>query len=68
MLRINLLDTDNIVKNKKTKKMQTNTTTPTCPNCGAQITCGCQRQTASNGAQVCNNCVAIYEKQLQNPS
>jgi hypothetical protein len=36
-----------------------------CPNCGAAITCGCQRRTASDGKQVCSNCIAIYEKQLQ---
>lgn len=36
-----------------------------CPNCGAQITCGCQNRTASNGATVCSNCVALYEEQLK---
>lgn len=36
-----------------------------CPNCGATITCGCQRRNASDGASVCTNCIAIYEKQLQ---
>lgn len=37
-----------------------------CPNCGAQITCGCQDRVASNGAKVCSNCVALYEQQLAN--
>lgn len=35
-----------------------------CTNCGAQITCGCQERTASNGVQVCSNCVALYEQSL----
>lgn len=35
-----------------------------CPNCGAQITCGCQDRTASDGKRVCSNCVAFYEQQL----
>lgn len=35
-----------------------------CPNCGAQITCGCQDRTASDGKQVCTNCLAFYEQQL----
>lgn len=38
----------------------------TCPNCGSQITCGCQDRTASNGAKVCSTCVALYEQQLVN--
>lgn len=33
-----------------------------CPNCNAQITCGCQKRVASDGKQVCTNCIAIYEK------
>lgn len=36
----------------------------TCRNCGRQITCGCQYRTASNGVQVCDNCIGNYEKQL----
>jgi transcription elongation factor Elf1 len=36
----------------------------TCPNCNAQITCGCQVRTASNGAKVCSNCLAHYEQKL----
>lgn len=36
----------------------------TCPNCGAQITCGCQERTASNGAKICTNCIANYENML----
>lgn len=36
-----------------------------CPNCNAQITCGCQKKKASDGTQVCANCIALYEKTLQ---
>lgn len=36
----------------------------TCSNCGAQISCGCQDRTASDGKQVCSNCLAFYEQQL----
>lgn len=28
-----------------------------CPNCGATLSCGCQKRTLSNGAQGCSNCV-----------
>jgi len=35
-----------------------------CSNCGAQITCGCQIRTASNGKQVCSNCIVPYENSL----
>lgn len=35
-----------------------------CPNCSANITCGCQRRVASDGKSVCTNCQAIYEKKL----
>ena len=36
-----------------------------CPNCNSQITCGCQKRTASDGKQVCTNCLAAYEKKLK---
>lgn len=35
-----------------------------CPNCGTRLTCGCQKKTASDGKQVCSNCLAAYERQL----
>lgn len=35
-----------------------------CTNCGAEITCGCQERVASNGVQVCSNCIALYEQSL----
>ena len=36
----------------------------TCQNCSTAITCGCQVKTASDGKQVCNNCVSNYETKL----
>ena len=43
---------------------QPETNMRSCPNCGAQITCGCQDRTASDGTRVCSNCAAFYEQQL----
>ena len=37
-----------------------------CPNCKAKLSCGCQKRKASNGQQVCANCLAKYEAQLKN--
>lgn len=37
-----------------------------CPNCAKPITCGCQKKVASDGKQVCSNCVAAYEQMLRN--
>ena len=36
-----------------------------CPNCKNQLSCGCQRRTASDGKQVCSNCLGQYEGQLK---
>ena len=36
-----------------------------CPNCKAKLSCGCQRRKASNGTQVCSNCLANYEAQIK---
>jgi hypothetical protein len=36
-----------------------------CPNCKAKMSCGCQKRTASNGQQVCSNCLGKYEAQLK---
>lgn len=36
-----------------------------CTNCGSQITCGCQKRTASNGVEVCSSCVISYEDRLR---
>ena len=35
-----------------------------CLNCGTALSCGCQKRTASNGAQVCANCLQSYELKL----
>ena len=36
-----------------------------CSNCKTRLSCGCQRRTASNGQQVCSNCIANYEAKLK---
>lgn len=36
-----------------------------CPNCGAQLSCGCQVRSASNGTRVCTSCMTSYEQQLK---
>jgi hypothetical protein len=38
----------------------------TCLNCKSQITCGCQKRTASDGKQVCTKCLQKYEESLKN--
>lgn len=37
-----------------------------CPNCGTKLSCGCQKRTASDGKQVCQNCITQYETALKN--
>ena len=37
-----------------------------CNNCQSALICGCQQRTASNGANVCVNCIAAYEAKLIN--
>ena len=36
-----------------------------CSNCKKQLSCGCQRRNASNGVQVCTNCLNSYESQIK---
>lgn len=36
-----------------------------CPNCGSALSCGCQKRVASDGAQVCTNCLSSYEIKIQ---
>jgi hypothetical protein len=36
----------------------------TCSNCGAKLSCGCQKRVASNGASVCTTCQISYEALL----
>lgn len=35
-----------------------------CGNCGATLSCGCQRRVATDGRATCTNCKQLYEKQL----
>ena len=37
-----------------------------CSNCKQNLTCGCQKRNASNGVQVCSNCLSSYESQIKN--
>jgi len=37
-----------------------------CSNCKQKLTCGCQKRNASNGVQVCSNCLSSYESQIKN--
>ena len=37
----------------------------TCLNCKRNLSCGCQKKKASDGASVCNNCHAKYEAGLK---
>ncbi len=37
-----------------------------CNNCGADIYCGCQRETASDGRSCCTNCIKQYERSIGN--
>ena len=36
-----------------------------CPNCNAQLSCGCQKRAASDGKQVCSSCITFYEQKLK---
>ena len=33
-----------------------------CPNCGARLSCGCQKRTLANGKTGCSNCASKVEK------
>lgn len=35
-----------------------------CPNCNSKLSCGCQKRKASDGKDVCTNCLNIYESML----
>jgi hypothetical protein len=37
----------------------------TCSNCKKNLSCGCQKKQASDGASVCNNCYTAYEAGLK---
>lgn len=36
-----------------------------CTNCQSTLSCGCQQRIASDGKQVCANCLAAYEKRIE---
>lgn len=36
-----------------------------CSNCKAKLSCGCQKKKASDGQQVCSNCITNYETKLK---
>jgi transcription initiation factor TFIIIB Brf1 subunit/transcription initiation factor TFIIB len=36
-----------------------------CPNCNTKLSCGCQKKVASDGKQVCSNCLTVYENKLK---
>lgn len=33
----------------------------TCLNCRKNLSCGCQKRTASDGKSVCSTCITSYE-------
>lgn len=35
-----------------------------CQNCGTQLSCGCKKRVASDGKQVCTQCLASYEQSI----
>ena len=38
-----------------------------CMNCGAALSCGCQKRTAPNGKQVCTKCIHTVEAKKATP-
>lgn len=36
-----------------------------CSNCRKNLSCGCQKKTASDGKSVCNACITSYEAGLK---
>tara|TARA_R110000868_G_scaffold314170_2_gene575132 strand:- start:1075 stop:1263 length:189 start_codon:yes stop_codon:yes gene_type:complete len=36
----------------------------TCSNCKANLSCGCQKRKAKDGASTCSKCLASYEAGL----
>lgn len=37
-----------------------------CSNCKRNLSCGCQKKTASDGKSVCNSCITEYENKIKN--
>ena len=40
----------------------------TCTNCGATLSCGCQRKIASDNTVCCDQCIKTYEEKIQSTS
>jgi len=38
-----------------------------CNNCNTQLSCGCQRRTASDGNLCCDQCITSYEASIAPP-
>lgn len=36
-----------------------------CNNCGARLSCGCQKKRATDGTSCCSTCLPFYEKKLK---
>ena len=36
-----------------------------CTNCKRNLSCGCQKKTASDGKSCCSNCITQYENDLK---
>jgi len=36
-----------------------------CPNCNTKLGCSCKIRKATDGKQVCSNCINTYEEQLK---
>jgi len=36
-----------------------------CKNCGAKLSCGCQKRTASDKTSACSNCINQVERKLK---
>jgi len=36
-----------------------------CANCGATLSCGCQKRVSKDGKQVCSKCIHSYEAKKQ---
>jgi hypothetical protein len=35
-----------------------------CSNCGATLSCGCQKRVATDGSLCCDQCIQDYEQKL----
>ena len=37
----------------------------TCSNCKKSLSCGCQKRKATDGREVCTNCIGAYERKVK---